>query len=252
MLYLCSMEIFYTYEIDGTSALLDAEESTHCIKVLRHRAGDEITVVDGIGNMYRCRLTDDSAKGAAAEILEAVPGWGGHSYSLNMAVCPTKNNDRFEWFAEKATELGVDVISPVIGERSERKVFKTERTRKIVLSAMKQSLKAKLPVVEEPASVRDFILAHREDAGIRMICYCFDGETVRRSIKDVMQGASEDSEITVLIGPEGDFSPGEASLAVKCGFIPVHLGPSRLRTETAAVTAVTACYLHFLEKSAAK
>ena len=219
MLYLCSMEIFYTYEIDGTSALLDAEESTHCIKVLRHRAGDEITVVDGIGNMYRCRLTDDSTKGAAAE---------------------------------KATELGVDVISPVIGERSERKVFKTERTRKIVLSAMKQSLKAKLPVVEEPASVRDFILAHREDAGIRMICYCFDGETVRRSIKDVMQGASEDSEITVLIGPEGDFSPGEASLAVKCGFIPVHLGPSRLRTETAAVTAVTACYLHFLEKSAAK
>lgn len=252
MLYLCSMEIFYTYEIDGTSALLDAEESTHCIKVLRHRTGDEITVVDGIGNMYRCRLTDDSAKGAATEILETVPGWGGHSYSLNMAVCPTKNNDRFEWFAEKATELGVDVISPVIGERSERKVFKTERARKIVLSAMKQSLKAKLPVVEEPASVRDFILAHREDAGIRMICYCFDGETVRRSIRDVMQGASEDSEITVLIGPEGDFSPGEASLAVKCGFIPVHLGPSRLRTETAAVTAVTACYLHFLEKSAAK
>lgn len=246
------MEIFYTYEIDGTSALLDAEESTHCIKVLRHRAGDEITVVDGIGNMYRCRLTDDSTKGAAAEILETVPGWGGHSYSLNMAVCPTKNNDRFEWFAEKATELGVDVISPVIGERSERKVFKTERARKIVLSAMKQSLKAKLPVVEDPVSVRDFILEHSEGSSVKMICYCFEGETLRRSIEDVLEELPSGSAITILIGPEGDFSPGEASLAVKCGFIPVHLGSSRLRTETAAVTAVTACYLHFLEKSAAK
>ena len=106
-------------------------------------------------------------------------------------------------FAHALAELGVDVISPVIGERSERKVFKTERSCKIVLSAMKQSLKAKLPVVEEPVSVRDFILAHREDAGIKMICYCFEGETVRRSIKDVLQGASEDSGITVLIGPEG-------------------------------------------------
>ena len=143
MLYLCSMEIFYANEINGGLALLDADESAHCVRVLRHRVGDEVTVVDGIGNMYRCRLSDDSPKGAAAEILETVPGCGGHSYSLNMAVCPTKNNDRFEWFVEKATELGVDVVSPVIGERSERKVFKAERSRKIVLSAMKQSLKAK-------------------------------------------------------------------------------------------------------------
>ncbi len=104
MLYLCSMEIFYANEINGGLALLDADESAHCVRVLRHRVGDEVTVVDGIGNMYRCRLSDDSPKGAAAEILETVPGWGGHSYSLNMAVCPTKNNDRFEWFVEKATE----------------------------------------------------------------------------------------------------------------------------------------------------
>lgn len=119
------MEIFYANEINGGLALLDADESAHCVRVLRHRVGDEVTVVDGIGNMYRCRLSGDSPE-AAAEIAETVPGWGGHSYSLNMAVCPTKNNDRFEWFVEKATELGVDVVSPVIGERSERKVFKAE------------------------------------------------------------------------------------------------------------------------------
>ena len=241
------MEIFYAYEIDGGLALLDADESAHCVRVLRHRVGDEVTVVDGIGNMYRCRLSDDSPKRAAAEILETVPGWGGHSYSLNMAVCPTKNNDRFEWFVEKATELGVDVVSPVIGERSERKVFKAERSRKIALSAMKQSLKAKLPVIEEPVSVRDFILGHSGDSGAKLICYCFEGETLRRSIKDVLEGLPSDSTITVLIGPEGDFSPEEARLAVGHGFVPVHLGPSRLRTETAAVTAVTACYLHFME-----
>ncbi len=241
------MEIFYAYETEGCKALLDSDESAHCVRVLRHRVGDEITVVDGVGNMYRCRLTDDSPKGAAAEILETVPGWGGHSYSLNMAVCPTKNNDRFEWFVEKATELGVDVISPVIGERSERKVFKAERSRKIALSAMKQSLKAKLPKVEEPVSVRDFITEYSGNQGVKMICYCFEGETLRRSIKDVLEGIPSGTEITVLIGPEGDFSPEEARLAVERGFVPVHLGPSRLRTETAAVTAVTACYLRFMK-----
>ena len=259
MLYLCSMEIFYAYGTEGGLALLDPDESAHCVRVLRHRAGDEVTVVDGIGHMYRCRLVDDSSKGASAEILETVSGWGGHPYSLDMAVCPTKNNDRFEWFVEKATEIGVDVISPVIGERSERRIFKTERARKIALSAMKQSLKAKLPMVEEPVSVRDFILS-RSGSGLRMICYCFEGETLRRSIEDVLEesatadrcagdnetGKGYCPEITILIGPEGDFSPEEAALAVEHGFIPVHLGSSRLRTETAAVTAVTACYLHNL------
>lgn len=239
------MEIFYSHSREGSLAMLDAEESAHCVRVLRHRKGNEITVVDGLGTMFRCRLADDSPKGAAAEILESVPGWGGHPYSLTMAVCPTKNNDRFEWFVEKATEIGVDVISPVIGERSERKVFKAERSRKIALSAMKQSLKAKLPEVEEPVSVRDFILSH-PGTGLKMICYCFEGETLRRSIEDVLEEAGTLKEITVLIGPEGDFSPEEAALAVEHGFIPVHLGASRLRTETAAVTATMACYLRDL------
>ena len=264
------MEIFYASEAGPKEVFLGQEESVHCVRVLRHRAGDEISVVDGLGTMMRCRLTDDSPKGAAAEILERVPGWGGHSYSLTMAVCPTKNNDRFEWFVEKATEIGVDTIVPVIGDRSERKVFKTERSRKIALAAMKQSLKAKLPAIEEPVSVKDFIASagpsrslllrspvrvNGRDEGlpepatkeIKMICYCFEGETERQSIGDVLKDAPEGADITVMIGPEGDFSPEEAALALRHGFIPVHLGSSRLRTETAAVTAVTACYLHFLK-----
>ena len=239
------MEIFYARESDGKTVFLDQEESAHCVKVLRHRTGDEITVVDGLGTMMRCRLADDSPKGASAEVVETFQDWGGHPYSLTMAVCPTKNNDRFEWFVEKATEVGVDKIVPMIGERSERRVFKPERSRKIALSAMKQSLKARLPIVAEPVSVKDFI--NESADGIKMICYCFEGETLRRSIGDVLAEAAEGANITIMIGPEGDFSPEEARLAVENGYIPVHLGPSRLRTETAAVTAATAVYLHYLK-----
>ena len=239
------MEIFYAKESDGKTVFLDQEESAHCVKVLRHRTGDEITVVDGLGTMMRCRLADDSPKGASAEVVETFQDWGGHPYSLTMAVCPTKNNDRFEWFVEKATEVGVDKIVPVIGERSERRVFKPERSRKIALSAMKQSLKARLPIVAEPVSVKDFI--NESADGIKLICYCFEGETLRRSIGDVLAEAAEGANITIMIGPEGDFSPEEARLAVENGYIPVHLGPSRLRTETAAVTAATAVYLHYLK-----
>ena len=221
-------------------------ESAHCVRVLRHRAGEEITVVDGSGNMYRCRLEDDSPKAATASILETFPGWGSHPYSLDMAVCPTKNNDRFEWFVEKATELGVDRIIPLIGEHSERKVFKSDRSRKIALSAMKQSLKSSLPEVTEPERVKDFIAGCSD--GIRMICYCFeDPDIPRKSISEVLAGVPEGSHIIVMIGPEGDFSPQEAKLALDSGFIPVHLGPSRLRTETAAVTAVAAVYLNYLK-----
>ena len=240
------MEIFHAAKIVGNKVFLDADESAHCVRVLRHRAGDEITVVDGKGTMARCRLTDDSPKGAAAEILEKFPDWGGHPYSLTMAVCPVKNNDRYEWFVEKATEVGVDVIVPVIGERSERRVFKTDRSKKIALSAMKQSLKAKLPEIEDPVSVKDFMASRKDADGLKLICYCFEGETERVSIEDAMKGLPEGSDITVMIGPEGDFSPEEARLAVESGFVPVHLGPSRLRTETAAVTAAIAVYLHFI------
>jgi 16S rRNA (uracil1498-N3)-methyltransferase len=213
------------------------------VRVLRHRTGDEVCVVDGLGNMMRCRLTDDSPKGAEATVVQTFPGWGSHPYHLTMAVCPTKNNDRYEWFVEKATEVGVDVVLPVIGERSERKVFKPERCRKIALSAMKQSLKASLPAIEDPLPLKDFITRAE---GLKMICCCFEGETPRRSVSQVLEGAPEGCRISILIGPEGDFSPEEVQLAVEHGFVPVHLGPSRLRTETAALTAVMSVYLDFI------
>ena len=276
------MELFYSSDIEGGICRLDQDESGHCVKVLRHRSGDEISVIDGCGTLYRCRITSDSPKGVEAMVLSSEEGWGGHPYHLHMAVCPTKNNDRYEWFAEKACEIGMDEVSPVIGEHSERRVFKTARIGKILVSAAKQSLKAAVPVVNEPVSVKEFIETHgrrsfdyaqddsrnaqddsrngqedrgngqedrgngQEDRVLRMIAYCFEDERVpRRSIREVLEGF-DGSEITILIGPEGDFSRSEAELALAHGFIPVHLGPSRLRTETAALTAVSAVYFHHI------
>ena len=239
------MELFYSYQISGGICFLDQEESSHCVRVLRHRAGDQIDVIDGQGTLYHCSLLDTSPKGAQASILSEVPGWGAHPYHLTIGCCPTKNNERFEWFVEKATEIGVDRIVPLIGERSERKVYKTDRARRIALSATKQSLKAAVPEIAEPVSVTSFV--GQDGDSLRLIAYCFeDGSHPRRSIKEALQGF-DGKDVTVLIGPEGDFSPEEAALALEAGYIPVHLGPSRLRTETAAVISAAAVYLHFMD-----
>ncbi len=242
------MELFYSHDIEGGICRLDQDESGHCVKVLRHRSGDEISVIDGCGTLYRCRITSDSHKGVEAIVLDCEEGWGGHPYHLHMAVCPTKNNDRFEWFAEKACEIGFDQLSPVIGEHSERKILKTARAEKILVSAAKQSLKAAIPTVNEPVSVKEFIkAAAQDDKSLKLIAYCFEDERVpRRSIKEVLE-AFDGTDITVMIGPEGDFSRAEAEAALEAGFIPVHLGASRLRTETAALTAAAAVYFRYME-----
>lgn len=246
------MELFFSKDIDGSICRLDQDESGHCVKVLRHRSGDEISVIDGCGTLYRCRITVDSPKGVEAMVLSSEEGWGGHPYRLHLAVCPTKNNDRYEWFAEKACEIGFDELSPVIGEHSERRVLKTARVEKVLISAAKQSLKAVVPVVNEPVSVKEFIAAQddREEvqasSTLRLIAYCFEDERVpRRSIKEVLDGF-DGTEIIVMIGPEGDFSKAEAEMALAAGFIPVHLGASRLRTETAALTAASAAYFRYM------
>ena len=240
------MELFYSQDIEGGTCRLDHDESGHCIKVLRHRCGDEISVIDGRGTLYRCRIVSDSHKEVVAQVIDSVQDWGGHPYRLHLAVCPTKNNDRYEWFAEKACEMGFDELSPVIGDHSERRILKTQRVEKILISASKQSLKAAVPVVNEPVSVKEFISANASQESLKLIAYCFDDERVpRRSIKEVLAG-HDGTDVTVMIGPEGDFSHEEAELALQAGFIPVHLGASRLRTETAAVTAAAAVYFTFL------
>lgn len=243
------MELFYSNDISGSLCRLDQDESGHCIKVLRHHSGDEITVIDGLGTLYRCRIISDNPRNVEAEIIDTQQDFGTHPYNLEMAVCPTKNNDRYEWFAEKACEIGLDRLSPVIGDHSERKVLKTQRISKIFVSASKQSLKGTVPQVEEPVSVKEFIrsCSSKEDGRLKLIAYCFEDERVpRRSIREVLAGYCGNG-IVILIGPEGDFSKEEAELALASGFIPVHLGPSRLRTETAALTAVSAVYFRFME-----
>ena len=246
------MELFFSSDIDGGLCRLDQDESGHCVKVLRHRCGDEISVIDGNGTLYRCRITSDSHKGVEAMILDSVSNWGSHPYRLHLAVCPTKNNDRYEWFAEKACEIGFDELSPVIGEHSE---MKTPRVEKILVSAAKQSLKAAVPAVNEPVSVKEFIASFpasctaasvNGSSVLKLIAYCFeDGSVPRRNIKEVLDGF-EGTEIIIMIGPEGDFSNEEARMALEAGFVPVHIGASRLRTETAAVTAAAAVYLRYM------
>ena len=275
------MEIFYSEDIAGGFVRLDAEESAHCVRVLRHREGDSIVVVDGAGTMYHCTIAsviagrDRQSRGVptvTARIDSTEPGWHGHPYRLTMAVCPTKNIDRYEWMVEKLTEIGVDRIVPVIGDRSERRILKTDRLRRLIVSAGKQSLKAAFPVLDEPVSVRDFVRLPIESGvtggpslpaatgNLKFIAYCSDEVQPRADLYSVIAGspvvitgrdspviAGDDrqslSDITILIGPEGDFSPEEVRAAMDAGFIPVHLGESRLRTETAAIVAATAVYL---------
>lgn len=247
------MELFYSRHIENDIVRLDKDESAHCIKVLRHRCSDEIHVINGEGVLYKCQITSDTPKAVEARIIESHNGWGNHPYHLHLGVCPTKSNDRYEWFIEKACELGFDELSPIIGDHSERKVFKSSRAEKILISASKQSLKAAIPVVHEPISAKEFIRKYGkcqeggdEDKVLRLIAYCFEDEAApRKGIRQMLE-EFQGNEIIVMIGPEGDFSKEEAEYALKCGFVAVHLGNSRLRTETAALTAAAATYFRYI------
>lgn len=234
------MEIFWTDDFADGFCRLGEEESAHCVRVLRHRAGDHVNVIDGAGTMYDCVLVSDTPKVAMAKVLAAHEGWGGHDYDLTMAVCPTKNIERYEWFAEKSAEIGVDMIVPVIGERSERRKLKTDRLHRILLSAAKQSLKSRIPELGEPETVMEYIARTAGSESLKLIAYC-SGEMLRRSMKEVLS-EYRGREIIILIGPEGDFSKAEAEAAVAAGYIPVSLGNSRLRTETAAIVSVSMVY----------
>jgi 16S rRNA (uracil1498-N3)-methyltransferase len=238
------MELFYSRDISNGDCTLDAQESNHCIKVLRHRVDDIINIVDGVGNMYECRITDASHKCVRFDIISTQESWGAHPYYLHMAVAPPKNIERFEWFAEKATEIGLDRITPLFGEHSERKIFKKERCERIVISAAKQSHKGAIPTLDDAITVKDFLRQEFDDCQ-KYICYCDDVSSLGGTKSKIIEALanSDTSKYVVMIGPEGDFSRDEITIAIENGWHCISLGDSRLRIETAALTAVSAIYL---------
>ncbi len=222
--------MFYTPDI-LISPFLPEEESQHAIRVLRLQAGDHIELIDGKGGYYKAEIIFPHHKRCEVRILETQTEFHKRPYHLHIAIAPTKNIERLEWFAEKATEIGIDEITPVICRFSERKIIKHDRLEKILISAMKQSLKAYLPKLNEQCTFEQFL--KRTDPGQRFIAHCYDENSKKllSSLYVPKQNA------TILIGPEGDFSPEEVEQALKAGFVPVSLGESRLRTETAGVVA---------------
>lgn len=226
------MDIFYAPEItDSQHFLLPEEESQHCARVLRHQSDDLIDVVDGRGTLYHARITAPHPKHTEVEVIGIEHDFGAHNYRLHMAVAPTKNIDRFEWFVEKAVEIGVDEITPLLCRFSERKVINKERIEKIIISAAKQSRKAMFPKLNEMTEFSKFFSANDFSGSSLFMAHCHDGE------KTYLPACAMPDSV-VFIGPEGDFSDEEVSLALSHGAKPVSLGTSRLRTETAAVFAV--------------
>lgn len=223
------MHVFYTPDI-ASNLELPEEEAGHCLRVLRLSIGDEIMLTDGKGCFYKAVISAASGKRCQVKVTEAIPqekGWNGW---LHIAMAPTKNMDRTEWFTEKATEIGFDELSFLNCRYSERKVIKKERIEKILVSAVKQSLKATMPVLNEMTDFNKFV--SRDFKGQKFIAHCYEGE--KPLLKDILR-SGEDA--LVMIGPEGDFSEEEVAKAIAAGFHPVSLGKSRLRTETAALVA---------------
>ncbi|MCD4731589.1 MAG: 16S rRNA (uracil(1498)-N(3))-methyltransferase [Bacteroidales bacterium] len=224
------MHLFYIPDISSEIQLLPPEESAHCIKVLRLQKGDTVYLTDGIGGLYQTTIIDDHAKRCILQIIESKKEEEKKEFKIHLAVAPTKNINRFEWFLEKATEIGMDKITPLLCAHSERKIIKPERLNKVITAAMKQSLKAYHPKLNEMISFKKFIQTAAADQ--KFIAYC--SETYTDHLKDK---STKGKNVIVLIGPEGDFSPAEVKVAIENGYHPVNLGPSRLRTETAAVVA---------------
>lgn len=224
------MHLFYTPDIKGDTYTLDHTESKHCIKVLRLTEGDIIHLIDGVGGFYTAEITDASPKACKIKCTEIIREFEKRSFKLHIAMAPTKNNDRTEWFLEKCTEMGIDQVTPLLCEHSERKVVKTERLNKIITSAIKQSLKAYHPVLEEMTKFKHLI--KRPFEGQKFIAHCNPGE--KTPLQDIYK---ENSNVLILVGPEGDFSPHEVEMAKEAGFKEISLGNSRLRTETAGIVA---------------
>lgn len=226
------MQLFYTPDINPENShyYLSEEESKHSIKVLRMTVGDKVQLIDGKGGLYEAEITDAHPKRTILKINSVITGYGKRNHYLHIAIAPTKNMERLEWFLEKATEIGIDEISLIICQRSERKEAKVERLDKIITSAIKQSLKAYHPVLNEAVSFNEFI--GKPFNGQQFIAHCIPGN--KANLKDVIE---PQGRYLILIGPEGDFSPAEVETTKQKGYKAITLGESRLRTETAALEA---------------
>ncbi|PHS07993.1 MAG: 16S rRNA (uracil(1498)-N(3))-methyltransferase [Kordia sp.] len=225
------MQLFYSPDINSDSKqyTFSKEESKHIAKVLRKKEGDILSITNGKGYLFTVEIIIADIKKCIVQI-NTIEQHKGHDYKLHIAIAPTKMNDRMEWFLEKATEIGIDEITPVFCDNSERKVIKKDRFEKIIQSAMKQSLQMQLPKLNDAISFKQFI--NQEFTGQTYIAHCEEQEK-----KQLQSLISPNQNYTILIGPEGDFSAKEIELALHNNFKPVALGNTRLRTETAGIAA---------------
>jgi 16S rRNA (uracil1498-N3)-methyltransferase len=229
------MHLFYTPDLTADFYTLSEEESKHAVRVLRLKTGDRIQLIDGKGGFYTAEIIEDHQKRCSVKIISAEKNSGKRSWNLHLAVAPTKNNDRMEWFIEKATETGIDEITPIECDNSERTVIKTERLNKVAISAIKQSMKAYLPLINDLTDFKKFIEKTASFDGQKFIAHCHSRDVLPH-IKNLY---TPQQNALILIGPEGDFSAAEVKTAVDNGFKEISLGQSRLRTETAALYACT-------------
>ena len=229
------MHLFYTPDITIDTYTLNEEESKHCVRVLRLNEGDKIQLIDGVGGLYQAVIIDNNPKRCSVKILESKKEFGKRNWQLHIAIAPTKNMDRLEWFVEKATEMGIDEISLIDCKNSERTIVKNERIQKVVISAIKQSLKAYLPKLNEVVDYKKFIASVKDFKGEKFIAHCQSA-----GLPHIKSKYSPKKNALILIGPEGDFTIDEVKFALENGFKEISLGESRLRTETAALFACAA------------
>ena len=226
------MHLFYTPDLNAKhhTYLLSEEESKHCIKVLRLSIEDEVILIDGRGGWFTGKIIDSHPKRTIISITSSIFNFQKRNHYLHIAIAPTKNIDRFEWFLEKSTEMGIDEITPIICAHSERREVKIERLGKRITAAVKQSLKAYHPILNEPILFADFVSENKDCQ--KFIAHCFEDE--KSYLSNLIE---KHGRYTILIGPEGDFSPNEIEIALLSEYMPISLGEARLRTETAALAS---------------
>jgi 16S rRNA (uracil1498-N3)-methyltransferase len=234
------MQLFYAFKIDDSIAFLDQEETIHCTKTLRKTIGDIISFTDGCGGMYEGKILEFSKKSCQLQITKTIETKDSRNFKIHLAIAPTKNINRLEWFLEKTTEFGIDEISLILCQRSERKKIRLDRLDKIVRSAAKQSLKSAFPKINDLVKFKDFVKNAKNE--YKTIAHCNTD-----NLPHLKTLIPNQNDVLILIGPEGDFSLEEVNLATTNGFIEVGLGTSRLRTETAGIAACHIVHLGNLD-----